>query len=128
MRLFRVLGLCVLALSSVPLLGAERAISWSLFPNETAANATQVERGRIEFQNACAVCHGAGGDDKAGTRSLAVKYQGKTPALLEERTDLTAPVVLYFIRNGVGMMAFYRKTELSDAQASAIAAYLSRKR
>jgi hypothetical protein len=48
--------------------------------------------------------------------------------LLEDRTDLTAPAVLYFIRNGIGMMAFYRKTELSDEQAAAIGAYLSRKR
>ncbi len=47
--------------------------------------------------------------------------------MLEQRTDLTPQVVLFYIRQGVAMMAPFRKTELSDADATAIGAYLSRK-
>jgi (+)-pinoresinol hydroxylase len=47
---------------------------------------------------------------------------------LEERTDLTPQVVLFYIRQGVAMMAPFRKTELSDKDAKAIADYLSRAR
>ena len=105
---------------------AEPTISWKPLPTAAATGKSQIERGAVAFQNACAVCHGTG-PDRPGTSSLEFKYQGQRPALLEKRTDLTPEVVLYFIRNGIAMMPQFRKTELSDAQAAAIAAYLSSK-
>jgi mono/diheme cytochrome c family protein len=59
---------------------------------------------------------------------LQIKYDGKVPALLEQRTDLTPDMVRYYIRNGIAMMPRFRKTELSDAQVEIIARYLSRAR
>lgn len=106
---------------------AEPNINWQLLPGTRPSGTSEVARGAVVFQSACAVCHGAG-PDRPGTSSLELKYRGRLPALLEERTDLTAPTVLYFIRNGIAMMPQFRKTELNDADAAAIAAYLSRKR
>jgi mono/diheme cytochrome c family protein len=105
----------------------EPTVSWSKFsaPAETAGS--EIERGRAVFQNACAICHGAG-PDRPGTISLQAKYQGSKPALLEDRTDLTPETVAYFVRNGVAMMPFFRPTELSDAQVKDVGAYLSRQR
>jgi mono/diheme cytochrome c family protein len=100
----------------------EPTISWTWFPVKETANAPP---GKIEFDRACAVCHGAG-PDRPGTHSLEVKYQGKLPALLEERTDLTPTAVRYFIRNGIAMMPRFRKTELNDQQVEAIAHYIGR--
>jgi mono/diheme cytochrome c family protein len=48
------------------------------------------------------------------------------PALLEKRTDLTAALVKTYVRNGITVMPFFRKTEISDAELDAIAAYLTR--
>jgi hypothetical protein len=47
---------------------------------------------------------------------------------LEQRTDLTPEMVAYYVRHGIAMMPSFRKTELSDAQVAAIAAYLGQKR
>ncbi|MBS0367041.1 MAG: cytochrome c [Proteobacteria bacterium] len=76
---------------------------------------------------ACAVCHGDG-PDHPGTSSLQIKYEGKLPALLEQRTDLTPDLVRYYVRNGFAMMPRFRKTELSDAEVDAIVNYLTRVR
>ncbi len=83
--------------------------------------------GYVQFQKMCAVCHGAG-PGKPGTRALQAKYQGTLPALLEERRDLTVQLVTYTVRHGVSVMPPLRKTELSDTDMEAIAAYLTRKR
>jgi mono/diheme cytochrome c family protein len=45
--------------------------------------------------------------------------------LLEERTDLTAPVLKVFVRNGSFSMPPFRPTELTDAEIADIAAYLA---
>ena len=82
-------------------------------------------RGYVEYQKFCSQCHGEG-VGKPGTLALADKYKGKKPALLEARTDLTPVIVKLFVRNGVSVMPFFRKTEISDADLDAIAAYLSR--
>jgi hypothetical protein len=65
-----------------------------------------------------------------GTTALAAKYKGKqpgVPAVLEERTDLTAASVRFFVRQGVSVMAPFRKTEIADAELDALAAYLTRR-
>jgi mono/diheme cytochrome c family protein len=101
---------------------AQPAISWTLLPVPASA-----DPGKAEFERACTVCHGEG-PDRPGTSSLQVKYEGKLPALLEQRTDLTAELVRYYVRNGFAMMPRFRKTELGDAQVEAIARYLARAR
>ena len=63
-----------------------------------------------------------------GTTALQAKYGGKVPALLDDRTDLTPAAVRFFVRRGVSIMPFFRKTEVSDADLDAIAAYFTRPR
>lgn len=87
--------------------------------------------GKRLFDYHCASCHGTGIGNpgaamKPGTDALRVKYGGELPALLSERTDLTPKTVAYFVRNGVSVMAPYRKTEIDDAQLAALGTWLSR--
>ena len=93
----------------------------------SAQNRTKVDEGRDLYQYSCAICHGRGSGNP-GTVALQAKYGGKSPALLEDRTDLTASGVRFFVRRGVSIMPFFRKTEVSDADLDAIAAYLTRPR
>jgi mono/diheme cytochrome c family protein len=93
---------------------------------ETAGSA--VERGAAVFNNWCSACHARGPQNAPGTASLQVKYQGSVPAALEDRRDLTPELVKLFVRNGVAMMAPFRKVEVSDADLEALAAYLTRPR
>lgn len=97
------------------------------------ANDTPIERGREVFDHNCASCHGPGIGNpglryKPGTDALRAKYKGELPALLADRTDLTPEMVAFFVRNGVSIMPFYRKTEISDSDLKALGAYLSRNR
>jgi hypothetical protein len=59
---------------------------------------------------------------------LEAKYKGSKPALLDQRTDLLPPVTKTFVRKGVSVMPFFRKTEIGDADLDALAAYLARSR
>ena len=98
-----------------------------------AANAqdgASAERGKAKFEHSCAPCHAAGpGDDGRpmlpGTEALTLKYRGTIPAVLEQRTDLTAPVIKAFVRSGTFSMPPFRKTELTDAEIDDIAAYIA---
>jgi mono/diheme cytochrome c family protein len=86
-------------------------------------------RGMTKFQHSCAPCHGRGpGDDGRallpGTDALRLKYQGSLPAVLEDRTDLSAEAISVFVRQGSMSMPPFRKTELMDAEIVDIAAYL----
>jgi mono/diheme cytochrome c family protein len=92
-----------------------------------AQNRTAVDAGRDLYQYSCAICHGRGSGNP-GTVALLAKYGGKVPAPLEDRTDLTAATVRFFVRRGVSIMPFFRKTEVSNADLDAIAAYLTRPR
>lgn len=94
--------------------------------------ASRIEAGRQLYELHCVACHGAGPGvppfpGLAGTAALGAKYGGAKPALLTERTDLTPELVTHFVRQGVSVMPFYRKTEISDAELAALGAYLSRK-
>jgi len=88
-----------------------------------APDDTQIERGHKVYAKWCFPCHGTG-PGKPGTESL--RQRGQNPAVLEERTDLTAPAIKQFVRHGVLFMPMFRKTEISDADLDAIAAYLTR--
>jgi mono/diheme cytochrome c family protein len=96
-------------------------------------SAAQVARGQELFDYWCATCHGPGiGNDGApylpGEAALRAKYQGALPALLQERTDMTPELVKHYVRAGITIMPFFRKTEISDADLDAIASYLTRNR
>lgn len=84
---------------------------------------SQAQRGHKVYQKWCYPCHGPGAGHP-GTASLAAR--GQKPAVLEERTDLTAPVIKTFVRHGSSFMPTFRKTEISDADLDAIAAYLTK--
>jgi mono/diheme cytochrome c family protein len=95
---------------------------------QTAASAL-IARGHLVFARNCASCHGQGpGDDGSpslpGTSRLEARYKGSLPGALEKRTDLTAETLRYFVRHGSGPMPMFRKTEVSDADIDAIAAFL----
>jgi mono/diheme cytochrome c family protein len=90
-----------------------------------AAEQAAVEQGHAVFSKWCAPCH-ARGPGNPGTAALEALYQGSKPAALEERTDLTPETVRHFVRNGVSVMPFFRKTEISDAELEVLAAYLGR--
>ncbi len=98
-------------------------ISWTWAPIVAKPAAP---RGWVQFQRACAVCHGSG-PARPGTRALRAKYHGKLPALLARRTDLSAQYIKSVVRRGVNVMPPFRKTELSDRDLDAIAAYLTRR-
>jgi (+)-pinoresinol hydroxylase len=101
-----------------------------LAPQAHAADTTLIRRGKAAFQYHCAACHGtqiiSGNRHLPGTEALLVKYRGTEPGALEERTDLSPQVVKLFVRTGVSVMPFFRKTMVTDAELDAIAAYLSR--
>jgi mono/diheme cytochrome c family protein len=46
--------------------------------------------------------------------------------VLLERTDLSAAAVAATVRQGVLLMAPFRKTEITDAELQALAAYVAR--
>jgi len=96
-----------------------------------AQDAAQVENGRALYEYWCAPCHGPGiGNNGAqhlpGTDALRVKYRGALPALLTERTDMAADLVKTYVRQGITVMPFFRKTEIDERELEAIAAYLTR--
>ena len=90
-----------------------------------SAEETLVQQGKAVYQSWCSPCH-AGGPNHPGTAALETKYEGKIPAVLEERTGLTPEFVRFYVRNGISIMPFFRKVEISDADLDAIGAYLSR--
>ena len=90
-----------------------------------AQAAPDAKNGKAVFDNWCAACHAAN-PRLAGTLALQTKYEGKIPAALEARTDLTPDVVAAFVRNGVAWMAPFRKTEISDAELADLGAYLTK--
>lgn len=84
-----------------------------------------LDHGRQLYGYWCASCHGVG-KDHPGTSALAHKYASKKPAALEQRSDLTPNLVRYYVRTGVSIMPFFRKTEINDKELDDIGQYLSR--
>lgn len=88
------------------------------------AEGARPSQGKAVFDKWCASCHGTGAR-MAGTASLEAKYGGSIPAALEQRKDMNPDFIRYFVRNGVLIMPPFRKTEVTDADLAALAAYLS---
>ena len=115
---------------------AQQPSSWTISSPKAQANGSSLAaRGEEAYQARCIACHGrtavgAGaavpGPRKPGTEALETRYKGQKPAALEDRSDLTPEFVRFYVRNGSGIMPFFRKTEVSDSELEAIAAYLSR--
>ena len=101
--------------------------AWSRTTASAEDKGSPVERGAAVFNNWCSACHSRGPQNAPGTASLQNKYQGSVPAALQDRRDLTPDLVKFFVRNGVAMMAPLRKTEVSDADLDALAAYLTQR-
>jgi len=101
--------------------------AWSRTTAAVETQGSPVERGAAVFNNWCSACHSRGPQNAPGTASLQNKYQGSVPAALQDRRDLTPDLVKFFVRNGVAMMAPLRKTEVSDADVDALAAYLTQR-
>lgn len=100
-------------------------------PVHALADTGDMARGEQVFRTWCAPCHAGGIGNpgmalKPGTAALEEKYHGLVPALLSERTDLTPAVVTHYVRYGVSVMPFFRKTEISDAALADLIAYLTR--
>jgi len=97
-----------------------------------SANDAAAERGAEVYRNVCAPCHdrlpeGAAIEMLAGPESLTLKYRGALSPYITERPDLASCEVLsMFLRKGTGSMPPFRKTELSDEDIAAIAAYFAR--
>lgn len=110
------------------LTAAAGALVWTAAGAQEAqrngAGAPELQEGKAVFEHWCAPCH-ADVPHLAGTMSLQNKYEGSVPAALEDRTDLSAPVIGIFVRNGVAWMPPFRRTEISDAQLAALSAYLT---
>ncbi|HET9359279.1 MAG TPA: cytochrome c [Vicinamibacterales bacterium] len=83
-----------------------------------------LERGKAVYNEWCAACHDPG-PRHPGTQALDALYRGKKPGALEQRTDLVPTLTETFVRRGVSVMPPFRKTEISDADLAALAAYLA---
>ncbi|HTR00347.1 MAG TPA: cytochrome c [Candidatus Acidoferrum sp.] len=89
-----------------------------------AAQPADGTHGKQVFDSWCAPCH-APGPKHPGTQALQVLYKGEKPASLEQRLDLTPEMVAVFVRKGVSIMPFFRKTEISDKDLADLGAYLA---
>ena len=122
--------------AAAPAAAQDQTSAWTTFAPHGRADAPPlIRRGQEVFQARCNLCHGSLTKDAgpgtgawmAGTQALEARYGGKKPAMLEARMDLTPELVRFYVRHGSGIMPFFRKTEISDADLDALGAYLSRK-
>ena len=104
--------------------GALVALTSMAHAAEPAAKAA-APSGQAVYEHWCAPCH-APGPGHPGTQSLQLKYGGKTPPVLLERTDLSPQAVSAFVRQGVLLMAPFRKTEITDTELAALSAYVAK--
>ena len=118
------LAIACVCLFAAQAVGAQEQRVPSSWTTATVSGESQ-PRGYVEYQKFCSMCHGEGAD-KPGTLALEAKYKGAIPALLDKRTDLMPGLIKLYVRNGITVMPTFRKTEISDADLNAIAAYLTR--
>jgi (+)-pinoresinol hydroxylase len=75
--------------------------------------------GRAVYERWCSHCHDPG-VQHPGTNALTVKYKGAKSGVIREWKDLTPELVRFWVRNGISVMAPFRKTEIDDAQLAAL--------
>ena len=106
---------------------ATTAVTPLLSRDTRAQGMADKTQGQNVYNYWCTPCH-APGPGHPGTQSLQVKYGNSgIPAVLEQREDLSPEFVQTIVRKGIMSMAPFRKTEISDNELAAIAAYLSQK-
>jgi mono/diheme cytochrome c family protein len=99
---------------------------------QDANGSAQLGHGKQVYDYWCLPCHGPGLGlpgfaELPGTQQLRLKYRDTAISpLLTERTDLVPDFVKVIVRQGVSYMPQFRKTEISDADLDALAAYLAR--
>ncbi|MEJ0035484.1 MAG: cytochrome c [Gammaproteobacteria bacterium] len=116
----------VTALLALTAMLATAQVAFSAEPADANKGAAR-NVGQLTYDKWCAPCH-APGPDHPGTQALDALYRGGKPGALIQRTDLTPPIVKQFVRKGVSVMPFFRKTEISDAELDALAAFLSKRK
>jgi (+)-pinoresinol hydroxylase len=86
---------------------------------------TRTAGGKI-FDKWCSDCH----HTTTGPGSLVIERRrhGEVPAVIEQRTDLNPDYVKLIVRQGMSFMPSFRKTEISDAELSLLAAYVTHTR
>jgi mono/diheme cytochrome c family protein len=89
-----------------------------------AATAAEGNLGEQVYQRWCVHCHSPGRGNP-GTQSLQVKYQGKVPAVLLERTDITPEFITITVRQGAMSMPPFRKTEITDKELVALSKWIA---
>ena len=110
------------SLGAVNLTGA---LAFGFVTTLAQAQESAVQSGEQVYEYWCAPCHNPG-PGHPGTQSLEFRYAGtEIPAVLIERTDLTPELVKTFVRQGVLSMAPFRKTEITDDELDALAAYVT---
>ena len=114
----------VISLAALLAAFADAAGQDRIGPVAVTMEPAQIARGKAVFEEWCAPCH-APGPRHPGTQALDALYRGKKPGALEDRTDLVPKLTATFVRKGVSVMAGFRKTEISDADLAALAAYLA---
>ena len=97
----------------------------SLVPSFAIAQDGEHADGMRVYGKWCAPCHDPG-VQHPGTLALTAKYAGAKSGVLLEWTDLRPEITKAFVRTGISVMPFFRKTEISDAELDALAAYLAR--
>jgi mono/diheme cytochrome c family protein len=98
----------------------------ALSSGAVAAQEADRVSGKATYDHWCRPCHDIEPRKHPGTAALQVLYKGEKPAALEQRLDLTPELIATYVRTGVSIMPFFRKTEISDAQLSDLGAYLSK--
>ena len=90
-----------------------------------AAEPEPLATGQAVYEHWCAPCH-APGPGHPGTQSLQLKYKGTASrgAAGSNRPDAVDGVA--FVRQGVLLMAPFRKTEITDAELGALSIYVAR--
>lgn len=114
------------SLARAAILSALAAVPGALPMHAAIAAESAAPDGAALYAWHCLPCHAAGAQ-YPGTLALQVKYQGSLPAVLTERRDLGADAVRIVLRQGINVMPYYRRTELSDAEVAAIAGFLARR-
>jgi (+)-pinoresinol hydroxylase len=106
---------------------ARTMLALGLLAFGTAASAADAPSGEAVYKRWCVHCHSSGRGNP-GTESLTVKYKNSSPAkpaVLLERTDMTPEFVTLAVRQGVLSMPPFRKTEVTDAELSALSTWLA---
>lgn len=111
-----------LAVMSAAIVTLTLALAASVALADDPSLTPQQQQGKRLYNHICVYCHSPG---VWGTNRLS-KRMDKEHAVLENRTDLSAGAIQTIVRTGIGSMPPLRKSELTDADVAAIAAYLTR--